>query len=310
MTGMDGTQEDRNTGSHEASIEEQTGAEAFCYGHPDTPTRLRCTRCDKPICPRCSVPAPVGQHCVWCVAEARKSAPKVRSTMQATSPAVLAIIAISVVVYVLETLLGRDFVESFAAAPANIAFEGEYYRLITPMFLHAPLGTPFGILHILFNMYILRIYGPQVEEAFGLWKFVLMYLGTGFVAGAVSFAFGACGQLGLGASGAVFGVVGILLALLFNRRHSAAVTEYMKTLLMFVGINLVFGLSMRGIDNFAHIGGLLSGIAIGFGADQPIGRTGATARQLVTIVLVVAIGIGLVAWRVGSMEEICRVAIR
>lgn len=293
-----------------ATASERDSDITYCYGHPDTPTKLRCSRCDKPICPRCAVPAAVGQHCVWCVAEARKSRPRVRTAMQANSPAVMAIIAIAIVVYVMEVLFGDEFVLRFAAAPANIAYEGEFYRLITPMFLHAPLGTPFGILHILFNMYILRIYGPQVEEAFDSARFVALFLVTGFTASAVSFAFGSCATLGLGASGAVFGIVGVLLVLLYNRRHSTIVAEYMKTLLMFIGINLLFGFSMRGVDNLAHIGGLASGIALGLGFDGGRSSEAPRGRQMLSLLAITALAVGLVAWRIETMHDICRTFIR
>ncbi len=282
----------------------------YCYGHPNTETRLRCSRCDKPICPRCSVPASVGQHCVWCVAEARKTAPKVRSTMQATSPGVLAIIAICVAVYLLESFWGDDFIVRFAASPANIAFENEYYRLITPMFLHAPLGARLGILHILFNMYILRIYGPQVETTFGTPRFIAMYLVAGFLGGAVSFAFGNCAELGLGASGAVFGVIGILLVVLYNRRDSTAVADHMRTLLTFVGLNLVIGFVMPGIDYLAHLGGLGSGMLLGLGMDGGRAAKVSSARQIATIAAVAALGIALVVWRIDAMPFGCAAFIR
>ncbi|MDQ4028189.1 MAG: rhomboid family intramembrane serine protease, partial [Actinomycetota bacterium] len=63
--------------------------ETYCYGHPNTPTRLRCSRCERPICGRCAIPASVGQHCPECVAEARKTAPRVRSAVAAQAPAVV-----------------------------------------------------------------------------------------------------------------------------------------------------------------------------------------------------------------------------
>lgn len=282
----------------------------YCYGHPKTPTKLHCSRCDKPICPRCSVPAAVGQHCVWCVAEARKNQPKVRTALQGSSPAVYAIIIASVAVYVLEVLLGDEFILKFAASPANIAFAQEYYRLLTPMFLHAPLGTPFGIMHILFNMYILAIYGPQVEHAFGPWRFLAMYVTAGFLGGAASFAFGSCASLGLGASGAVFGVVGILLAFLYRRRDGTLVNQYIKTLLIFVGINLLFGFSVRGIDNFAHLGGLASGLMLGAGMDAGRGQDASPARQMFTLAAVIAIGAALVAWRIAAMPASCVAFLR
>jgi membrane associated rhomboid family serine protease len=311
-TGLTGTEAGRgSTADHDH--DEVT----YCYGHPDTPTRLHCSRCDKPICPRCAVPASVGQHCVWCVAEARKSAPRVRSTMQAASPAVLGIIAVCVGVYVLEFIYGlgrlpndNPFINMFASSPASVAFEGEYYRLITPMFLHAPLGTRFGIFHILFNMYILRIYGPQVEGLFGSLRFLILYLTAGFLGGAASMAFGSCASIGLGASGAVFGVVGMLLAILYRRRTRAFASEYMRSLMLFVGLNLVLGFVVAGIDNFAHLGGLGSGLLLGYGMENDDGRVVSTGRQIATIAAVVAVGVALVAWRVSTMADICQSFIR
>lgn len=257
--------------------------ETYCYGHPDTPTRLRCTRCDKPICGRCAVPASVGQHCVWCVAEDRKNAPKVRSTLQATSPAVLAIIAANVIIW-----MGQNFIPQltlrFSSNPFAIA-NGEWWRLLTAMFLHAPFtGALFSLLHIGFNMYILRIFGPTVEQAFGTARFLPMYLVAGFAGSSVSYAFGC--RPGVGASGAIFGVVGILLALLYRRRTSTFVATYMKNLLFFVGINLVIGFSIPVIDNAAHIGGLAAGLTIGYVAGDPQGPSGGGLRSALGVALV------------------------
>ncbi|MGI8774012.1 MAG: rhomboid family intramembrane serine protease [Actinomycetota bacterium] len=274
----------------------------YCYGHPDTPTRLHCTRCDKPICGRCSVPASVGQHCVWCVAEAKKSAPKVRSTMQATSPAVLAIIAINVVVYLIETTNPNEIIGQFGAHSISIA-AGEYHRLLTSMFLHAPLGAQFGIFHILFNMYILRIYGAGVEEAFGTARFVALYLVTGFMGGALSYAFGPVNTYGIGASGAVFGVVGVLLAYLYRRRNRQFLGQYLRSLLFFVGINLVFGFVVPGIDNLAHIGGLAGGIALGFGLDAGDTARAGTGRHAAAFGLVAGVGLFLVIQRTAELQQ-------
>lgn len=224
--------------------------------------------------------------------------------MQATSPAVMAIIAINVVVYILENLFPELVIGRFAARPPLIA-DGEYYRLLTPMFLHAPLGASFGIFHILMNMYILKIYGPQVEERFGTARFVVLYLVAGFSGGALSYAFGPCNVIGLGASGAIFGVVGMLLALLYRRRQSAFVATYMRSMLTFVGLNLMIGFLASGIDNFAHIGGLLSGIALGTGLDRPEGPETVPGRDLLVIGAVVAAGIALVMWRTSTMSAGC-----
>src|SRR5919106_6024932 len=134
--------------------------QTYCYGHPDVPTRLRCSRCDRPICGRCAIPASVGQHCPECVAEARRSRPKVRTALAATAPAVLVLLVTNVVVYIGQQLLGFDAVTGrFAQVPGAIV-DGEWYRLVTAMFLHAPNF----VLHLLFNMYVLYVYGPYVEQ--------------------------------------------------------------------------------------------------------------------------------------------------
>ncbi|MFN2489159.1 MAG: rhomboid family intramembrane serine protease [Actinomycetota bacterium] len=261
----------------------------YCYGHPDTPTKLRCSRCDRLICGRCAIPATVGQHCPWCVAEARKSAPRVRSAMAATAPAVLAVVALSAAFFFAQQVIPGLTVR-LGAIPAAIA-AGQWYRLLTPMLLHA------GLLHIGLNMFVLWIYGPSVEDAFGTARFVAMYVVTGFLGGAASFAFGACNSLGVGASGAIFGVVGVLLVHLYNRRRSSFVAGYMKNLMFFIGANLVLGLLLPQIDYLAHLGGLAAGIALGAGLDRPDGRPAPAPLQFATFVAVIAVGAALVLWR-------------
>jgi membrane associated rhomboid family serine protease len=266
--------------------------ETYCYGHPDTPTKLRCSRCDRPICGRCAIPASVGQHCPECVAEARRSRPKVRTALAANAPAVLVLLVTNVVVYIGQQLLGFDAVTGrFAQVPGAIV-DGEWYRLVTAMFLHAPNV----VLHLLFNMYVLYVYGPHVEQAFGTPRFLVLYLGSGFVASAASFAFGPCNAIGVGASGAIFGVAGALLVFTHNRRRQQFMANFQRSLLIFIGLNLVLGFAIAGIDNVAHIGGLLAGGAIGAGFDRPSERT-ALGPQLATAALIIGIGLALVIWR-------------
>jgi len=289
------------TGTEDAGVE-------YCYGHPDTPTRLHCTRCDRPICPRCAVPASVGQHCVWCVAEARKSAPKVRSTLAAASPVVMGLIAVNVAVWLAQSALflsegfgELDFLtREFSMRPFAIA-EGEWWRLLTPMFLHQPFtGAIFSLLHIGFNMYILRIYGPNVEEAFGSIRFLGMYLLAGLLGSAASYAFNSPDTLGVGASGAVFGVIGILIVFLRRRRGRAFVDHYVRTLMMFVGFNLVLGFMVTRIDNVAHIGGLVGGLVLGYGLDAGDAPVSAT-RRLLTWGAVAGTVLALVVTRTGTL---------
>ena len=248
---------DRMAGAPEVVTEDTE----YCYGHPKTPTKLHCSRCDRPICGRCAIPASVGQHCPECVAEARKSAPKVRSAMQATAPVVMTILVINVVVFVLQYVI-PGFTENFAMFPGAIA-NGEYWRLITPVFMHSQ-GF---IFHIIMNCYILYSLGPNVEQAFGSGRFAVIYLAAGFMGNVLSFVMPP--NVGsLGASGAVFGVAGVLLIYLFRRRRSAFVAQYLRSIVFFIGINLAFGFLFPGIDNWAHIGGLIAGIILGLGFDR------------------------------------------
>ena len=262
----------------------------YCYGHPKTPTKLHCSRCDRPICGRCAIPASVGQHCPECVAEARKSAPKVRSAMMATSPVVTTILAINVLVFIAQQILGPEFTFRFVMEPFHI-IAGEYWRLITPVFLHQ------GVLHIFMNSYILYSLGPNVEEAFGSVRFALMYLATGFLATAASFALPP-DVPSLGASGAVFGMAGVLLVYLYRRRKSAFVAQYLRSIMIFIGINLAFGFLVPGIDNVAHIGGLIGGIILGAGFDREDQLKSVT--RVVSLLVVVAAATFLVVLKIGG----------
>ena len=269
----------------------------YCAGHPDTPTKLRCSRCERPICGRCAIPATVGQHCPWCVAEARKSAPRVRSAMAATAPAVVAIVAVNVAFFFAQQLMpGLTF--HLGAVPVAIA-DGQWYRLLTPMLLHA------GLWHLALNMVVLWMYGATVEQAFGTPRFVAMYVISGFLGGATSFAFGACRSLGVGASGAIFGIVGVLLVHLYNRRRSDFVAGYLRNLLFFVGLNLLLGFVWPRVDYLAHLGGLVAGVALGAGFDRPGRRGASSAIGVLAAAVVLGLGLALVAWRASAFSASC-----
>ncbi|HEX2196676.1 MAG TPA: rhomboid family intramembrane serine protease [Actinomycetota bacterium] len=277
-------------------------SETYCYGHPNRPTKLQCSRCDRYICGQCAIPASVGQHCPECVAEARKSAPKVRSAMAVNAPATRAIVAITIGVYVLQIFTGDLLIDRFASSTAHIA-DGQFYRLLTSIFLHAPLRGSFSILHIAFNMYVLSMYGPQVEQTFGTARFVFFYFATGFFASAVSYNLNDC-IVGYGASGAVFGMFGVLLVYLYNRRSSTIASAYLRDIGIFIAINLMFGFTIRGIDNFAHIGGLIGGMGLAAGFDRrPTNEASAPAPlQVATAAVVLAVAVGLVVQRTASFD--------
>ena len=180
--------------------------------------------------------------------------------------------------------------------------EGEYWRLVLPMFLHV------SFFHMLTNLFGLVIFGSMVERIFGTWNFVVIYLMAGILGNVVSFLAGP--NLGVGASGAVFGILGAFgVYLLLNRRLLSQMgRQQLTTIGVIVAINVVLGLSISGIDNAAHFGGLLAGGLVAlliaprerlfavetpfnFGTPRMALRSGAqpASRVLVAIILIVAI---------------------
>lgn len=237
----------------------------------------------------------MGQHCPECVAEARRSAPKVRTTLAKQSPGVLAILVINGVIFALQQLV-PELTSRFAMSPLLIA-SGEWWRLFTPMVVHAP---DFAF-HILMNSVVLFIFGPMVERAFGTARFVVMYVIAGFIGSVASYAFSPPLVRGVGASGAIFGMAGVLLVYLFNRRQSSFVYAEMRNVVFFIGLNLVIGFSISGIDYWAHIGGLLAGMALGFGFDNEGRTVAALPMQIATSIAVAAVGLGVALYRTSEL---------
>ena len=138
---------------------------------------------------------------------------------------------------------------------ANYSFlvrRGEYFRLITYMFLHG------GIMHIVLNMYSLYIVGPKVEDFFGKWKYLLIYLFSGISGGLLSIAFNQ-NVISIGASGAIFGLFGALIYFGYNYRGyiGAMIRSQIVPIVIY---NLLIGLFIPGIDMWGHVGGLIGGI--------------------------------------------------
>ncbi len=143
---------------------------------------------------------------------------------------------------------------------SSITLDGQPWRLLTSTFLHG------GLIHLLLNMYALLQAGSILEIHFGKHRYGLVYLATGIFASVSSAAFSG-NVVSVGASGAIFGLYGLLVSLLLTK--SLQITpEERKTLLYstltFIGYNVFFGFAKAGIDNAAHLGGLVSGFIIGF----------------------------------------------
>lgn len=139
--------------------------------------------------------------------------------------------------------------------------DGEYWRLITVVLVHDD-RLP---LHLAFNMYALFLVGPIVEALYGHVRFLALYVACAAAGSAASFVFTAA-PIAVGASGAIFGLFGVLLVA--DRVHKPALTRRARNLtgqiIVLIAVNLLIGFSARGIDNAAHIGGLLAGCWLGF----------------------------------------------
>ncbi len=151
-----------------------------------------------------------------------------------------------------ETLL------NFGATNPGLIKAGEYYRLITSAFLHI------GFWHLLFNMYSLYVIGTQLESFFGKIKFLVIYLGSAILGNLMSLLFLGDNVVSAGASGAIFGLLGALIYFGYHYRVYLG-TVVKSQIIPLIILNLGLGFFINGIDNSAHIGGLIGGILLSIG---------------------------------------------
>ena len=247
------------------STPDPTGAAStavpVCYRHPGRETYIRCTRCDRPICPDCMISASVGFQCPECVAEGRAGTREVRTRLGAPTisrPYVtLTLIAVNVLLFGLQTISRTDpttgldqITSSFGQWPVGVALGDQYYRLVTSMFLHATLW------HIGFNMLVLWMLGPQLEQVLGHVRFTALYFVAGIGGSVASFWFSSPDIVGIGASGAIFGLMGAYVVV--GRALRADISQ----VLGLIALNVVIGFVAGGVDWRAHLGGLATGALV------------------------------------------------
>jgi rhomboid protease GluP len=191
--------------------------------------------------------------------------------LEAHTPRVLVtpvLVAANVASFCLMAALGAGFIEvnpliltelgsNFGAATLS----GQWWRLLTSMFIH------FGLLHLLLNMWVLWDIGRLVERLHGSARFLLIYIASGLAGGMFS-TFWDPSRNSAGASGAIFGVLGAFLAVLFWRCNTIPLVvklSYRLGIIAFLGFNLLAGAFSGGVDNAAHVGGLLAGLVLGAG---------------------------------------------
>ncbi|NLJ90377.1 MAG: rhomboid family intramembrane serine protease [Clostridiales bacterium] len=168
-------------------------------------------------------------------------------------------ILIYIIVNIISRESGRDHLVLHGALywPA-IVHTHEYYRLLTYMFLHA------NITHLSNNMLVLFFLGDNLERAAGKWRFLVLYFGSGIIAGLVSMYYNMVKHynvISVGASGAIFGVVGAMVNIVI-RNKGRLENISARQMVLFVIFSLYGGLTSQGVDNAAHIGGLISGFLL------------------------------------------------
>jgi membrane associated rhomboid family serine protease len=237
-----------------AEVDTQT-----CYRHPDRETRVSCSSCGRPICPECMTPTPVGMRCPECASQRTRVVRNPTGTPSGFEafPATMVLIAINVVVFLVEIAQGAGgfyelgisrFMANFGLYGPSVA-EGEWYRLVTSGFLHA------GIIHIGFNMLLLFFLGRLLEPALGTWRFLALYFAS-LLAGSLGALILEPNSLGLGASGAIFGLAGATFVIARGRGMEALAGQ-VGFLIVF---NLIFSFASPNISIGAHVGGLIGGV--------------------------------------------------
>ena len=187
-------------------------------------------------------------------------------------PVTFGLIAACVAVYVTVALAGQAYgiplnvglvtqplevLAKGALVPAAVA-EGQVWRLLTSMFLHS------GFIHLALNMLSLYFLGSFVEQAFGKGRFLALYLASGLAGGIAYLYFGSFDEPAVGASGAIFGLLGGVLGYSLRNGTFSWQNPLIRQLLILTVLNLYFGFSVPNISNTAHIGGLVGGAAFGW----------------------------------------------
>ncbi|MFJ6797549.1 rhomboid family intramembrane serine protease [Streptomyces sp. NPDC091268] len=282
-----------------------------CYRHPDRDTGIRCTRCERPICPECMISASVGFQCPDCVREGSGTGHR----PSANAPRTLAggvvagdphrvtriLIGINVAVFLAALafpelairmeLLGR-YVE-YAGAPLEGVSTGQYDRLLTSVFLHVEWW------HIIGNMLGLWFIGGPLEAALGRVRYLAVYLLSGLGGSALVYLLTPPNAPTLGASGAVFGLLGATVVLARRMRYEMrplVTVVVLMLVLTFVPIGGSLNVSWQ-----AHIGGLVTGLLLGSGLLRPAAARHRTVVQWGTCAVVFLLVAAVIAARTAAL---------
>jgi membrane associated rhomboid family serine protease len=228
---------------------------ATCYRHPSRETGVSCSSCGRPICPDCMTPTPVGMRCPEC-ARQRTSARTMSSTRGEPRVTVALIIACVALYFATGSLSNPDKLYFDLALFGPAVADGDVWRLVTGGFLHA-IGSG-NIFHILFNMYLLWLLGNMLEPTLGSTRFASLYF-TALLWGSFGAILVQPDAVTVGASGAVFGLMGAAAVELRSRGINPFQTDIGVLILLNLGLSFV----LSNISIGGHIGGLVGGVLVG-----------------------------------------------
>lgn len=181
----------------------------------------------------------------------------IKAFKKPTTPTTI-LITINIVVFLISAIMSGSIGDidtgvlvTLGAKENYLISHGQFYRLLTSMFLHG------GIMHIAFNMYALYSLGNLVEQIYGVKKYMIIYFVSGLFASFTSYILSP--YISVGASGAIFGLMGACLVFGFKEKHRIGKNFFME-LASVVILNVIIGLSQTNIDNIAHFGGLFAGV--------------------------------------------------
>ena len=177
-------------------------------------------------------------------------------------PVVSTLIALNLLVYLLGwfPILGSRILD-FGVGYNRAIAAGEWWRLFTPMFLHG------GIMHLLFNMFSLFLFGPELERLAGKVRFITIYAVAGFIGSLATYLLQPLDYLHVGASGAIFGIFGAFAALLYYGRR--ALPQLRQIILPILVISIIMTFLTPNVNATAHIAGLAAGFLIGLSYFHP-----------------------------------------
>ncbi len=274
----------------------------YCYRHPDRETGLSCSECGRPICVDCMSTAPVGIRCPDHAATGRPMGQTVKAARPRLGDSTLvtkALIAFNVLFYLITVAQGAGVNDPGGALFNDFALfgplvaDGDWWRLVTAAFLHASL------LHIMFNMLALWWIGGPLEAAIGHWRYLTIYAVSG-LAGSAGALLAEPQAVTVGASGAIFGLLGAMVVVQWQTTGSIAGPA--TTLIL---VNLAITFAVPNISWGGHLGGLVGGALATLALTHFGTRHVAYARITpVAVVSLIAIGVGSVLiayWRVRGL---------